>query len=77
MFQLKCHQYWPIDEGHTVVYGAIRVHMRSVNHCQAWIERIMNVQHAEVRKTPLISLKGLFQLFLGPVHTGPDKFVNA
>ena len=50
MFQLKCHQYWPIDEGHTVVYGAIRVHMRSLTHCQAWIERIMHVQHAEVRE---------------------------
>jgi len=45
--RLKCHQYWPIDEGHTVVYGAIRVHMRSLTHCQAWIERIMHVQHAE------------------------------
>jgi len=45
--RLKCHQYWPIDEGHTVVYGAIRVHMRRVNHCAAWIERNMHVQHAE------------------------------
>lgn len=49
VLQLKCHQYWPIDEGHTVVYGAMRVHMRSLNHCQAWIERIMHVQHAEVK----------------------------
>ena len=50
VFQLKCHQYWPIDEGHTVVYGNIRVHMRSKNHSEAWIERIMHVQHSEVRQ---------------------------
>ena len=48
VFQLKCHQYWPIDEGHTVVYGNIRVHMRSKNLSEAWIERIMHVQHSEV-----------------------------
>ena len=51
VFQLKCHQYWPIDEGHTVVYGNIRVHMRSKNHSEAWIERIMHVQHSEVSQT--------------------------
>lgn len=53
--RLKCHQYWPIDEGHTVVYGAIRVHLRSLNHCQAWIERIMHVQHAESDELLVVS----------------------
>lgn len=53
--RLKCHQYWPIDEGHTVVYGAIRVHMRRLSHCQAWIERIMHVQHAESDEVLVVS----------------------
>ncbi|KAL9958457.1 hypothetical protein ACROYT_G035472 [Oculina patagonica] len=53
--RLKCHQYWPIDEGHTVVYGEIRVHMRSLTHCQSWIERIMHVQHAESDEVLVVS----------------------
>jgi len=73
MFQLKCHQYWPIDEGHTVVYGAIRVHMRSVNHCQAWIERIMHVQHAEVRKTLLVAKISL-TLAMKPIRVHDSHF---
>ena len=31
--------------------------MRSLTHCQAWIERIMHVQHAEVKWLVCINTK--------------------
>ena len=68
VFQLKCHQYWPIDEGHTVVYGNIRVHMRSQNHSEAWIERIMHVQHSEVSQTFIERFSYDLEMKVGDLH---------
>lgn len=48
LFQLKCHQYWPIDEGHTMLFGPIRVTLKSLVVLSSWVKRVMHVQHNDV-----------------------------
>ena len=46
--QLKCHQYWPKDEGHSMLFGSLRVTMKRQTSLAFWKERIIHITHNEV-----------------------------
>ena len=46
--QLKCHQYWPKDEGHSMLFGSLRVTMKRQTSLAFWKERLIHITHNEV-----------------------------
>ena len=51
--QLKCHQYWPKDEGYSMLFGSLRVTMKRQTSLAFWKERIIHITHNEVGQTDI------------------------
>ncbi|XP_048579167.1 tyrosine-protein phosphatase non-receptor type 23 isoform X2 [Nematostella vectensis] len=68
--KLKCHQYWPIDEGHTNLFGPMRVSLKSLTSSPGWIRRVMHIQHNDSQETLLVTM---LQFILWPDYGVPKS----
>ncbi|XP_046859006.1 tyrosine-protein phosphatase non-receptor type 23-like [Xenia sp. Carnegie-2017] len=68
--KLKCHQYWPKDEGHSMLFGSLRVTMKRQVSLPLWRERVIHVTHDETDEVHIVEH---YQFMGWPDHGVPSN----
>ncbi|XP_028392948.1 tyrosine-protein phosphatase non-receptor type 23-like [Dendronephthya gigantea] len=68
--KLKCHQYWPKHEGHSMLFGSLRVTMKRQTSLAFWKERLIHITHNETHELHVVEH---YQFTCWPDHGVPSN----